>query len=442
MKTAFLILITICSSIAINAQKKNYSFNLKEAIQFAIDSSYTAQNANKEVAKALKKKWETIAAGLPQINAEGTYQFSPDLPVSVFEVQGVLQEVPIGSRFNSTVAATLTQLIFDGSYLVGLKAASVFVDYTNTQKEKQDLLIIEGVTNSYGAVLLTKESISVIENNITNIETTLNELQKIYENGLTEEENVEQLQITLLQLKNQLNNTQRLDQISEQMLKLSLGIPLTSNLKLTDNLDSITIKNASSNTVFKDFDISKNNDYKLSQLLVEQRRLEVRLEKSKALPSLAAFAQIGSIANGASFDSFHSTNQRWFFNSAIGASINVPIFSSLSRSAKTKQAQLSYEQALISHNENSEKIQLGYQQAKSNYEFAIANLNTLEQNLKLSERIEKKNQIKFKEGIASSFELRQAQQQLYSAQQQHLQAQLQLINSNAALQSILNVFNL
>ena len=441
MKKLLVIALAICSSLLMSAQQQKYSFNLQEAVKFALDSSYTAQNANREVAKALKQKWVATAAGLPQINAAGSYTFSPDIPVNFIDFGGELTPIAFGTRHAGSVSATLSQLIFDGSYLVGLKAASSFVDYTNTQREKQTLLITEGITNSYGAVLLTQESISILESNISNLENNLNELQEIYKNGLTEEENVEQLQITLLQLKNQLNNTQRLDEISKQMLKLSIGIPLSSELELKDNLESITVQTINSDVAFKDFDINRNNDYKLSELLIEQRRLELKLEKSKALPSVGAFAQIGSNANNTPFDTFISSDQKWFYNSAIGASINVPIFSSLSRSAKTKMAQFSYEQALISHTENTEKIRLGYQQAKSNYDFAVDNLNTLKQNLVLSERIEQKNQTKFNEGIASSFELRQAQTQLYAAQQEYLQAQLQLIQSKASLQTILNVYN-
>lgn len=441
MKKLLVITIAFFCSLLMSAQQQKYSFNLQEAVKFALDSSYTAQNANREVAKALKQKWEATAVGLPQINAAGSYTFSPDIPVNFIDFGGELTPIAFGTKHAGSISATLTQLIFDGSYLVGLKAASAFVNYTNTQREKQTLLITEGVTNSYGSVLLTQESIRILESNISNLENNLNETQKIYENGFIEEENVEQLQITLLQLKNQLNNAQRLDNISKQMLKLSIGIPLISELELKDNLESLTVQTINSDTVFKDFDINKNNDYKLSELLIEQRRLELRLEKSKALPSVGAFAQIGSTANNSSFDTFVSSEQKWFYNSAIGATIDVPIFSSFSRSAKTKRAQFSYEQALISHTENTEKIRLGFQQAKSNYDFSIDNLNTLKQNLALSERIEQKNQIKFKEGIASSFELRQAQTQLYAAQQEYLQAQLQLIQSKASLQSILNVHN-
>lgn len=437
-----LFILAFCWSAILQAQQKNYSFSLQEAVKFALDSSYASQNANKELAKALKQKWEATSAGLPQISASGTYTFSPNIAQTVIDFGGQATTIAFGTRHSGNIDGSLSQLIFDGSYLVGLKAASVFVDYTSTQKEKNDLAVTEGVINSYGSVLLSQESIKIIEQNIANVDTNLNELQKIYENGLTEEEDVEQLQITLLELKNQLNNAKRLEDISAKMLKLSLGIPILSDLELTDTLESITALTKVKGAALETFDIAQNNDYKLSELLVEQRKLEHKLQQSKALPTIAAFAQIGTDAYNDNFDIFKSGEQKWYYNSAFGAQIDIPIFSSLGRSAKTKRAKLAYEQALISHNENTESIKLSYQQAKSNFEFALANLNTSEENLKLAERIEKKNQIKFDEGIATSFDLRQAQIQLYSAQQQFLQAQLKVIQDNAKLQSILNVFNL
>lgn len=439
----FLLLIT---SIVMSAQQKEYRFSLKEAIQFALDSSYTAQNANREVAKALKQKWETTAQGLPQINAQIDYTNQLKQPVTLIPgeiaggASGSFVPVTFGTKQQATATATLSQLIFDGSYLVGLEAASTFVEFTNSQKEKQDLLIKEGVTNAYGSVLLAQESISILEKNIANLEENLFELKKTYENGLAEEESVEQLQITLLQIKNQLNNAQRMEDIASKMLKLALGIPIENTLELTENLEDITLKNTESAIALTDFDILKNNDYKLSELLVEQRRLELKLQKSAALPKLNGFINLGTNANSDSF-TFLDNNQRWFASSIVGASLNIPIFSSLQRSAKTQKAKLSYEQSKITHAENTERIQLAHKQAKSEYEFAIDNLNTLKQNLKLSERIEKKNQIKFNEGLASSFELRQAQTQLYTAQQEYLQAQLKLIKDKATLQTILNVFN-
>ena len=109
-------MLVFCTSWFMSAQKAEYSFSLKEAVKFALDSSYTAQNANKEVAKALKRKWETTAAGLPQINAEGNYLFSPDIPVNFIDFGGQLTPIAFGTRYSGSVTATLSQLIFDGSY--------------------------------------------------------------------------------------------------------------------------------------------------------------------------------------------------------------------------------------------------------------------------------------------------------------------------------------
>ena len=431
--------------LQISAQEK-HAFSLQEAISFALKNSYTAQNANKEVAKALKQRWETAAVGLPQIDGEISYQDQIRQRQIVIPSEvaggppGSLVPVRFGTTQQASVNATLTQLIFDGSYLVGLQAASSFIAFANTQKEKQDLLVIEGVTNSYGAALITKESIKVLEDNITVLTKNLNEIQKIFENGLAEEESVEQLQITLLQVKNQLNNTKRIGNLSLQMLKLSLGIPLENKLTLTDSLESIAAQKMTSDTVFKEFDISKNNDYKLSELLIDQRRLENKLEKSRLLPSLGAFLN-GSVDSFDNEFNFLDRSQPWFSSLTWGATLKVPIFSSGLSGARIKRTKLAYEQAQISHKENTQRIQLGYEDAKSNFEFAIDNLKALKQNLALAERIENKNQIKFNEGLSSSFDLRQAQTQLYTAQQEYLQAQLKVIQTNAKLQSILNIYN-
>lgn len=446
MKQTITLFFVLCIGVLSQAQQKQYSFSLEEAIQFALDSSYTALNSRKEVAKALKKKWETTADGLPQIDGKVEYINNLELRTSVIPANAFDRSAPpdlfipvqFGIEQQATVGATLTQLIFDGSYLVGLEAASVFVDYTQTQKEKQDLAIIEGVTNAYGSVLLTQENIAIVQSNINTIEKNLFETEQIFKNGLVEEETVEQLQITLLQLKNQLNNLNRVSIIAKQMFHLAVGIPIDTNTLLTDDLESLAAEKELNTTKEKRFKLSNNNDFRLSELLVEQRRLEWKLEKSRVLPTVGAFFDIGIQAFDNEF-SFLDKNTRWFSYYAIGGQINVPIFSSFKDGARKKQAKLTYEQAQISHNENTQRIRLAYDQAKSDFDFAVENLATLKQNLTLAKRIENKNQIKFKEGIASSFELRQAQTQLYSAQQQYLNAQLTLIQNSAKLKTILNI---
>ncbi len=465
----WLFMICCFFSTAIMAQQptsSKYSFSLQEAIDFALEHSYTSLNARRDVAKALQRKWETTATGLPQINAKVDYQNQLKQPVSFLPAAAFdpfsqirnledyynvtpnpnnpVPDVPDGfipivfsPKQQVTATATLTQLIFDGSYLVGLKAAKSFLNYTYTSEEKTQLDVRKGIINAYGSVLLAKEIVAVTTNNKETLEKNLSDITQVFENGLEEEESVEQLQITLAQIESQLNNAKRTEAIAIQMLNLALGLDVETQLSLTDELETLTQQNMDIALTKSTFSIENNIDYKLAYLLTEQRSLELKLEKSRALPTVSAFVNYGTNSSGDKF-TFFDSDQRWFQSSIFGASVNIPIFSSLGRASKTKQAKIALEQANTQFTEVQQQIKLGINRAKSDFQFAVENYSTSKKNLTLAERIENKNQIKFKEGLATSFELRQAQLQLYSAQQESLSAMLDIILKKAELETILN----
>ncbi|MGK0380034.1 MAG: outer membrane protein TolC, partial [Patiriisocius sp.] len=183
--------------------------------------------------------------------------------------------------------------------------------------------------------------------------------------------------------------------------------------------------------------IEENVDYKIAQNLTEQRDLEMQLEKSQYLPSLSAFINYGTAAFSNTF-TFVDNSQPWFQSSLFGVNLNVPIFSSGMRNAKTKRARIALDQAKTELEETKQQIQLELNTAKSNYQYAIEKYENSKKNIGLAERIQNKNQIKFTEGLATSFDLRQAQTQLYSAQQRYFQSMLDMINAKAAIETVLN----
>ncbi len=424
-------------------EQKEYSFSLEEAIEYAIDSSYNAINARRDIEAAIKRKWETTADGLPQIDANIDYQNNLKRPVQLLPAEitggppGTFIPVQFGTKQNLSATATATQLLFDGSYLVALRASKTFLDYTNTTTQKTLLEVRKSVIDAYGNVLLAQELVTILESNQTTLQKNYDETKEIFENGLQEEEAVEQLQITLLQITNQLNNAKRLVGITQEMLNLTLGIPLTHKITLTEDLDNLAEENISLTLMNTEGSIEENLDYKLAQNLIEQREHEYNLERTKALPRLTTFLNYGTTANSEKF-TFLNDNQQWFQSSIWGVSLNIPIFSSLKRSAKTAQARIALDQAETQFDQAKEQIRLQIDRAKNDYQFAIENYQTAKQNLRLAERIENKNQIKFTEGLATSFELRQAQTQLYQTQQEFLESMLEVINKKAALETILN----
>lgn len=446
MKKALPLLLLLIASYAFSQEtkpSKTYQFTLQEAIDFALDSSYNAINARRDIQAALKKKWETTADGLPQIDAAIDYQNNLKQPVQLLpgelagQAPGTFVPITFGTKQQMSATATANQLIFDGSYFVAVRAAKTFLEYTDANAEKTALEIRQNVIDAYGNVLMAEESIEILKRNKKTLKKNLDETQKIFENGLQDEESVEQLQITYSQINNQLQNAKRIFEISQQSLNLTLGIPLKNEIILLEDLDNLTEENISLELMNASEDIEENLDYKLAENLTEQREHELNLQKSKALPRLSTFINYGTTAYGQNFD-FLSHKQDWFQSSIWGVSLNIPIFSSLKRSAQTAQARIALDQANTQFKQAKEQIRLQINRAKNNYNFSVEKYETSKKNLKLARRIEHKNQVKFSEGIATSFELRQAQTQLYTAQQEYLQAMLDVLNAKAELESVLN----
>ncbi len=443
MRNYFLSIIALLLTVVGFSQEQDAGYTLQEAITFALENNYSAINADRDVIAAKKQKWETIATGLPQINGNISYQNQLKQPISLIPAEfaggepGTFVPIVFGQAQQANATATLTQQIFDGSYIVGVQATKAFLSYSANNKEKTQLEIRKAVTEAYGNVLLSQESVSIFKKNIINLEKNLFETTKIYENGLGDEESVEQLQITLSSVENQLKNAIRLQDITLQMLNLVMGIAIDSPTELKENLDDLAQEQIDFGLLETEFNIENNVDFKLAVNLNEQRYFEWKLAKSRALPTLNSFINYGSSAFADNFN-FLKSDQKWFDSSVLGFDLNIPLFSSGKRSASTARAKIELEKAKTQLAEAQEQIQLQLKSAKSNYILAIEQYETSKKNLALAERIENKNQIKYTEGIASSFELRQAQTQLYDAQQGFLQSMVEVINKKVGLETILN----
>jgi len=446
MRYLFIVLLLFVANQGIAQKKQSYTFTLQDAIDFAMSNNRTAINAKRDVMAALKQKWEATAAGLPQIDGNVDYQNQLKQPVSLVPAEfaggapGTFIPVIFGVPQTVTATATLNQKIFDGSYLVGLQASKTFLAYSKNAEEKTSSDLRKEVINAYGNVLLAKENISILENNKEALEKNLKETREIFQNGMGEEEDVEQLQITHSNMGIQLANAKRVLELSNQLFNITLGIDLEVPVVLTESLDVLIEKSIRMEILSAELDLARNIDYKIAHNLTEQRRLEYKLEKSKYLPTLNAFVNYGTAAYSSNFNFFNG-NQQWFQSSVLGVSLKVPIFSSFDRKAKTQRAAIALDKAKTDLESAIQQAKLATETAKNDYQFAVNKYENAKSNLALAERIENKNQVKFFEGLSSSFDLRQAQLQLYTAQQEFLQSMLDVINNKAELERILNLKN-
>jgi outer membrane protein TolC len=442
MKNKFLILVTWILPLAVMAQSPS-TFTMQEAIDYALVHNTKILSAQKSVLSAEFERRKTIATGLPQINGDLSYNNWLKQQVSLIPAEffggnpGEFAAVTFGTQQSAGASAELSQQLFNGSYLVGLQASKVYLAISENAKEKLETEVVKATTSAYANSLMADESIRIAEKNLGDINKNLKDIEGMFAEGMIEEESVEQLRVLKSSVEANYSNGQRMRDLAYNMLKLVLGLKIDDQIILQDNLDSLALQNLDLTLLKQGFKIEDNVDFRIAKNQVESSALLLKLEKSKALPQLNAFINAGYNGFNNEFK-FTETQQQWFGYSMAGIRMSVPIFSSLGRQASTNKARMNLDIAQIQLEETQQRLFFELESAKSNFQYAIETYYNNQESLLLAERISSKNQVKFLEGIASSFDLLQAQKQLYQAQYNYLNSMSEVINKKTVLDTILN----
>jgi outer membrane protein TolC len=422
------------------------SLSLSDAVEYGIENNRNLVNAEREIKMAYKERWKTIAIGLPNVTLDLNYLNYLELPTSLIPAEffggqkGEFSEIQFGTEQTAIGSVRMEQLLFDGSWLVGLEYSKIYLAASENFYEKTFLEVRESIVKLYSLVVTYNEGILLLENNLINFRKDLFEVTELYKNGFEEIENVEQIKITLAQAELSLLQAKKTRENQTNLLKLVLGIDLEDNLILTTSINDFIADNIIFSNSFEDFNTDKNIDVKISQNIFDTKRIEYKLEKSKQLPKISGFLSGTYTGNNNEFD-FTNKSQNWFGSSVLGVNLEIPVFNAFKLNVSSQKAKIAMNQAMTNLEEQEEKTQAKVQEKLNDYQLAIRTLNVSEQNMRLSVSIEEKNSIKFFEGIVSSFEFRQAQLQLLDSQQKYLNSVLELISIKTELETLYNNTN-
>lgn len=421
MNKIYLLILTITiiiSALSLSAQEAN-SFTLEEAKIFAIQNSKDLSLKQIEVNQAKLKVKESLSYLLPQVNGELTFTHygklnSTIIPAGTFGIPDE-QVIQFGMPNNVNVAINASQPIFNGVFLVGFKAADIFVKMTEQEKAVKAEDIKDLISRSYFNVLIARESETIVSKNIKNLEILLQNTQLLYKNGLAEEIDVDRLNLSLANLKTQVNTLENNIQLTEVVLKFQMGYPLNENIVLSQNLSDFI---DSTNTLYPDSaSFDARTELQLMDLREQVNIANIKRMKFANLPSLTAFSSLGSSAQREKFSFFNFGSQyNWFNSRYFGVQLNVPIWDSFGRKSKVNSAKEDLQRIKIGREQLQESFKLTYSKARLDYANAINEYNNTNRNMQLAEKIYKVAQLKYKEGVGSSLELTNAEQQLYTTQ--------------------------
>ncbi|MCW0483857.1 TolC family protein [Gaoshiqia sediminis] len=414
------------------------SFSLAEAQSFALKNSYVIRNSGLDVEAARKKVWETIATGLPQVSGTANYSNFLNLPVSLIPGEffggeaGTYLPVKFGQDFNSDFGFTVNQQIFDGSYLVGVSSAKIYLQLSTQAKEKTEIEIRHAVAQAYYMALVAEENLAVMKENLSNTQKLESDTKAMYANGFVEEQDVDQMRLLVQRAENEILKAERELRVASMVLKYTLGVEMEAPIKLTDTLDGFVSPLLADESNGPGFDHASHIDFRLLDTQRQANQKLLLLEKSAYLPRIDAFYNWSKTAYGNNANLFNSSVP-WFKSSMWGVNVTMPIFSSGEKMAKVRQAELEYDKVLNDQKQAVLLLQKDYLTAVADVESSMDQLKNDVDNKMLARRIYERTRVKYNNGMVSSTELSQTESQYIQAQGAWVASVMQLLTSKINL---------
>lgn len=446
MKHKFLIktfLFLFIPYFGISQQDSSINLSVNQALEYAIQNNSNIQNAKIDVIIADKKVWETTAIGLPQIEVTGSYYNNLSLATQLIPAEffggepGTFAEIQFGTKHNFNGTLTVSQLIFNGSYLVGLQAAKIYRSFSEKNLNKTEIETKATVASTYYTILLAQENLQILQENFKNIQEISRQSNAMAETGFIEDIEADKLKITVGSLENSIKSLQRQIDFLYMMFKIQLGINKEQSIVLTDNLNDILLKININELLEKEFIVEEQADYQIVKTQEDLMALDVKRYKSEYLPSLSAFYNFQENAMRNDFNPLDG-EEKWFESSMLGFQINIPVFNSGLKRSKLQQAQLELKK--VSNTKSVLESNLYSLLLQKRNEF-ITGQETLENalgNMQISKKVLNNISIKHQKGLASSLELTQANSDYLTTVSEYTQSVVTLLNAKIELEKILN----
>ncbi|PWK79008.1 outer membrane protein TolC [Mucilaginibacter oryzae] len=402
---------------------QTYNFSIQDCINYAYEHQTTVVNAGLDIKSAEYKVKETTGIGLPQISGSASLQDYLKIPTTLlpgefFGAPGTFVPVKFGVKYQSNLGLSLNQILFNGSYLVGLKASRTYRELSQRNYTRSKINTNVAVTKAYYQVLVSNEQIKLYDANIAQLKQQVDQTVAQNKQGFVEKIDVDRITVQYNNLVTNRENVVRSLALNYEMLKFQMGMPIENSLVLTDKLSDV---NLDSNVADLSADTSfyhNRIEYALQETQKKLNELDLQNKKSNYLPSLNAS---GSYAASYQNNSFSKLYSQVFPSSYIGLTLNVPIFSGGQRLNQVRQAKIEVQKSTNELANLKNSINLGAKVATVSYINGLQTLNNQKRNQALAQDVLRVAKIKYQQGVGSSIEVTQAQTSLEDADNQYIQ---------------------
>lgn len=438
------LLLLLLTTVSVSAQDL---FSLEEAIKYALENNENVKIARVNTSDAESQVGETRADGLPQINANFGYTNNTQIPVNIVPAntfdptapEGATTAIRFGVQHQSSLGVSASQMIWDGSFFIGLKAAKMLREKVLVDEKKAEQDVREQVMKAYYMVLVNQVRTELIEINRATLDSTLRDTRLLYENGFAEKIDVSRLQVQLNNLDSEMSGVEQAILASKNMLKLIMGMPIETEIELSDELDSFNFEY--SNAEVDAYSVADRVEVQQVEYLKRLAELDIKNTYSQYIPKVSFSAAWGRNSGTDIFGNLWNDQRQWFTSSNIGLNVSIPVFDGLRKkyTVERKRYQLetlNYQSTLLTNSLRQQLID-----AQKALDVNLERLTVQEGNMELAQEVADVTRAKYSEGVGSNLELIDADQAYKVAEINYLTALYDAIVAKIDLDKALGKLN-
>jgi outer membrane protein TolC len=448
------IIISLCLMLltvaAFGQEKSQFEFTLQECLDYAVENNQNVIIANLEKEAAKAKTQEFISAGYPQVEANASVnknlilrrsflpadQFNPVAP------SDSLIELAFGRPYDGDIGISLKQMVFNGSYFVGVKASKTYQELSAKDHIKSKVDVTEAVTKAYYSVLVNEMLYESVLSNFQRLDSLLRETEIMYKNGFAELLEYNRLKVEYNNINTSKGNSKRAVEISMSLLKYQMGMPVEADLAIVDKFEDLRFDIQAD--LQQNFNYQRRIEYSILQTNQQLAEIEMKNNKAQYLPNLDISFAWGLNAGADNFGDLGKLGDRtiWPDYQLTGLALHVPIFNGgykarIIQQNKIKIQQLDYQRKML---ENS--IQMEVDQYRKTLMNNMDQLRAQEENMNLAASVYNQSKIKYQEGVGSNLEVIDADNSFKQAQSNYFNALYDALISHVDYQKALGILKI
>lgn len=396
-----------------------FHLSIQQCIQYALANQPNVRNAQYEVGKAKARVNEITGMGLPQITGSVNVSDYVQIPTTLIPAQflggpaGEFIPLQFGTQYNATGELDASQILFDGSYLVGLEAAKTYKDYSVQNLTLANTQAVAAVKKAYYQALITYRKLQMTVADVNRLKQLMDETEKMNEAGFTQRVDYDRIKVNYNNAKTLQATMGKLLTLSYKSLKFQMGMPISDSIVLTDSLQNIPVTpDLSADTSFSP---ANRIEYQLAQTNLWGSRLQVRKDNYGYLPSVLLIGSVNRVNQGETTDFFNGS-QPWYPTAIIGLKINIPIFDGLQKNYRVQEDKYTVQENELQLNTLKQSISLEIASSETNLANALADLQNQKENMALAQSVEHDTKIEYEAGTGSNLEVVDAETSLIEAE--------------------------